>query len=156
MTKATRSFCHREEKSVIKFLCPFSQFSSGDASDSICPKGWGIGRYSGDGSYSKLIRTIYGEYTSSNEFNQLSKEYNVNIRPDTIIPQIPMSLSREARYAYNNGTIDSSKNNAYYWTQKARNNVSAYLLYTRTTRFAPQFNYEKAYGNSLRCVANML
>ena len=133
------------------FISIFSQLSSGDASDSICPKGWGMAKFEGDGSYRKLIAIIYG--INKTGIIQKYQEKNIKIRIDEIIMQYPIFFIRFGNYDFSGGYQNRSSS-GYFWENVARSGRYGSSLYYSNQVFNTQVATNgKGDGQSLRCVA---
>ena len=108
---------------------------SGDAQDSICPRGWKLAAYTGKGSYKYLMDT-----------------YNMTTN-DNGIQRAPLSFVRGGYYLYSNGGLNYRGSNGYYWEARVRSASVAYSLYFGSTFLAPQNHYDMGLGLSLRCLA---
>ncbi len=110
--------------------------SSGESTQSICPKGWRLPINSGDKSYNTLL-TSYG--TNS---GLLYGTQDIRLAP--------------LYFVYGGYVNSSSLTNAgslgYYWSSTAISNTSARGLYF-TTSVNPSSNTTRYLGFSVRCVA---
>ena len=139
---------------MTKFIKFLSQLSSGDASDSICPKGWGIAGISGDGSYVGLIVNYYslGKNISNRTLSINYSEYDVNIRPDGILVQNSAILIRSGSYGYSDGSRYDRNNIGTFWEKSVSFKSFAYNLRFHSSGLYPQKNdYSKLFGMSVRC-----
>ena len=115
-------------------------FSSGTASDSICPKGWRLPGYDGDESWLELARF-----------------YNVQIRNSWDIYHIgvpmlgyPVSLLRSGAYQYYSGELWVRSTTGLYYSGYRDD---TYNLLLHTDYFAKRDGSYHGYGFSLRCLA---
>ena len=106
--------------------------ASGNASASICPKGWKLPT----GGSSNEFKTLYAKYNS----------------PASIMAT-PVSLVRAGDRA-GDTTFDQGAA-GYYWTKAAYNNGIAYSLrlMSSTVNPADDFWLNKFYGLTVRCIA---
>ena len=110
--------------------------TSGNATGSICPKGWILPPNSGERSYYNLLFTKAG--LSSNSASSTTMQgapYN-----------FPLS-----GYTHGEG-IDDVGRNGYFWSSSVLDNDIAYLLNFNSSRIFPQNYNVKGYGSSVRCV----
>ena len=130
-----------------------SQLSSGDASDSICPKGWGMAGYSGDRSYDKLIKVFYGE-NKNGEYLQGYRYKNNYINANELFKIIPLSFYTNGLYGQNSSP--SSRNEYVGFIEKiAISEKSSSLLYSYRNFIRLKGAGNKGAGLSLRCVAKL-
>ena len=107
---------------------------SGDASASICPKGWKLPKNSGDYSWYYLYNTGY----SSNP---------TNFRSATNTGPGYWSCS------YYNSKRDNAGSYGRWWSRRADYSSYAYSLYTdNSSNVYPQNSANKRNGFSVRCV----
>ena len=133
------------------YIARWAVFSSGDASDSIYPKGWGMAKWNEDGSYRKLIAITYGLNKNSiirNTYNEL----NVGIRIDELIFLYPFSFLRLGSYSDSGGRVDREDHSRYI-TMRAYNGFNVGNLYISSLTINMQNSVDKMNGNSVRCVA---
>ena len=105
--------------------------SSGDASASICPKGWKLPKNLGDYSWYYLYNIGYSE-------NQ------ANFRTAT-------NTGNWSGYYYNKSLYNAGSR-GYWWSRTAFNASSACYLSVESSRVGPQDSSSKSYGRSVRCV----
>ena len=113
---------------------PVYSVVSGDAQDSICPRGWKLAAYTGAGSYKYLMDT-----------------YNMTSN-DNGIQRAPLSFVRGGNYYYSNGSLYNRGSNGYYWETRVNSGTLAYFLTFYSTSLRPQYYYNKGYGFPLRCL----
>ena len=134
-----------------------SSMSNGDATDSICPKGWKLptsgtssayGASAPDKSYGKLMYSVLGfssGYVEASGGNYIKQAQ-----------QAPLWFSL-AGYSYNSEQ-SSQRRSGSYWSRKAYSNDSAYYLNFDSYGsgffwgFYPQSSNAKYFGLSVRCV----
>ena len=138
---------------MVSFL---SQLSSGDASDSICPKGWGMAKYSGDGSYGRLIAKVYGMNKMNTTLTRSYKEYNTYIRPNEIILQRDLSFLRNGSYEPTEGTHYLKEVFGCLWEDRLHTNMIVYGLDFYENYLSYHYGNGINDGHSLRCVANVV
>ena len=112
-------------------------FSSGTASDSICPKGWRLPGYSGDGSYWDLVRNYNNGAVN-------------HINADTIMIVAPLSFFHFGYYrtrpsAYN---VESG-----YWLNFTSSLTKAYIQYFNNSGSLTRGADSRNVGFTLRCLA---
>ena len=124
--------------------------SSGDASDSICPKGWGMAELEGDGSYEKLIKNVNSLHKNKSH-NLSHSEYNSLVFPQEIIRQTPLSFIKSGQYSLDH--IYRSNDSGYYSERSVNSKNYSYVLnfFQRYIDFNRAI--ENQFGDSLRCVA---
>ena len=112
-----------------------------DASSSICPKGW---RLPSRGSSSKtgnefyeLTNTAYGITSSTDGANSLRKS------PLYFVPA----------GCVGSGSLNYAGNYGDYWSSTAYSSSSAYYLYFFSGYVYPSDNFDRYYGQSVRCLA---
>ena len=104
--------------------------SSGDATESICPKGWRLPTGNTSGEYQAL-------YNNSN--------YNTYANYRAAL-HLPLSGS------FINGSPSNQGSNGYFWSSTRRNNNYMYGLYLNTSNIDPGYSYYRYFGYSVRCV----
>ena len=119
--------------------------SSPDATDSICPKGWGLptnttatNTNGNQYSYANLLTTTYGIASSA--------AGSTTMRAD------PLSFILSGYYLYS-GSVSNQGSFGSFWSASAYNNTYARVLYFLTSYVYPSSNFYKASGYSVRCVA---
>ena len=112
------------------------ELSSGDATNSICPKGWRLPPNEGDESYYNLLFTNMGlgnDATSS-----------------TIMQGAPtfflLSGNTYGENLLNQGVY------GYYWTRTAGDNTTSRGLVFGSSYVSPSTSHHKGSGHSIRCV----
>ena len=110
--------------------------NSGDAPNSICPKGWQLPPSSGNKSYNTLF-TSYGSNSGLKYGTQ-----DIRLAP--------------LYFVYGGYVASSSLSDAgehgFYWSSTASNSSSAYNLYFNTSVY-PSSLLSRSLGYSVRCVA---
>ena len=115
-------------------------FSSGTASDSICPKGWRLPGAENDDSWYKLMQ---------NYVNGLQK-WNTGHYSDTAIIFYPISLIHSG---YANPSLTYRSTLGAYWTQHFYDIKSSRNLIFANNTLEPRRDYSRSWGLSLRCLA---
>ena len=115
-----------------------SNISSGNASNSICPRGWQLttNTKTDTRSWDYLLVTTY-RYSSND--NQLRL--------------MPTSVPRAGYYLYTGGTLDDRGSSGLYWSGVAYSSTNAYYLHFDSGQLLTQYSYTKSNGRSVRCVA---
>ncbi len=116
--------------------------TSGDASGSICPKGWKLPKGGSSGDF----QALYNKYNN----NQVSAN-----------KRILLGASTEAAggtYFPAAGYVDSyglsyGGTNGYYWSRTVYDSGNSYNLYFASSSISPAYNNGKYRGLSVRCVA---
>ena len=117
--------------------------SSGDAPDSICPKGWRLPGYDDNKSFYHLVRVYVGRSGGTEGLTQ-----------GTTVMQIsPLSFLRSGRYSYESGSLDTRTSYGSYWSGRSYSITNSYYLSLWSTRLYPQYNYYRGTGFALRCLA---
>ena len=106
--------------------------SSGDATSSICPKGWKLPKGGSRGDF----QTLY------NQYNTLAK-----MRTDADGPEFLLSGF------YGSSTAYSREIFGYYWSRTAYSTDRAYFLSLTRSSVNPAYDAPKHNGISVRCVA---
>ena len=115
-----------------------SSLTSGDASNSICPKGWKLPPNSGNGSYT-LLASAAGITSSAAGSEKISSA--------------PYSFPYAGSVGYSAlGNVGSIGD---YWSRTANtsNQQNAHILFFGQTNVNPTANYNRYIGYSVRCVA---
>ena len=124
--------------------CPLEYYhSSGTASDSICPKGWRLPGYSGDGSYVELLKPYSNRSGNASDLAQ----------GDTIAQVSPLAFLRSGGYSYSGGAPTNQASYGGYWSGKPYSVTNAYYLRFASTSLSPQDNNRRGTGRSVRCLA---
>ena len=128
--------------------------SSGDASSSICPKGW------------RLPKGTPG--TGTNEFAVVAGLTSTNVAANTsywsslsspsfannALTVNGVTFPAAGGVNTNNGSLYNAGSYGYYWSSTASSSYNAYYLYFSSGNFYPaNYNY-KCFGTSVRCVAH--
>ncbi len=128
--------------------------ASGDASSSICPKGWRLpkGTPGTDTNEFAAAAGLTGAdiATGSNHWGNLSNPSFTNNALTVNGVTWPA-----AGYYYNN-TADRVGSGGYYWSSTAYSNNNTYRLYFDSSYFGPANNNSKTNGSSVRCVADSI
>ena len=111
--------------------------TTGDAPDSICPSGWRLPGYSGDGSYYDLMMNIYHAQSSSNA--------------DSPILAVPLGFARPGLYLSSSPGYQTST--GYYWMSKRYSSSQGHFAYINSAALLPQTYYPYGHGFSVRCLA---
>ena len=102
--------------------------SSGNATASVCPKGWRLPTNS-------EFQTLYNNYNSS------------ALMRDASGPAFVLSGRRDG------GSISYQGSIGNFWASTANSNAGAYNLFLSSSNVYPQNTDVKYYGFSVRCVA---
>ena len=121
----------------------------GDASGSICPKGWKLPK-GGTGTTNDFA--IMGGITSSvvNDANYWSSAKSPSFSSNTLT--VNGSTWIAAGFVDTNGLTNPGSHGAY-WSSTAISSTLAYYLYFSSGSFRPAYNYIKYRGYPIRCVA---
>ena len=111
--------------------------------------------YSGDGSYQKLIRNVYGMNKSSISLTQKYQENDNKIRLDEFNTQLAFSFIKSANYEFSKGSFGGLRSYGYYWEKYSSLSV-AYIMSFFNTSLDPLSTNNRGHGFSLRCVAKSL
>lgn len=109
--------------------------SSGDATGSICPKGWRLPTGGSSGEIGTLNNTYNSGSTSSGS----------GLLAD------PLKLVRSGYYR---SGVNGQGTNGIYWSSTVNSGMYAYLLDFNSYVVAPDNSYNKYYGNSVRCLSS--
>ena len=116
------------------------------APSSICPAGWKLPTGSGEKSYLNLISTVY----------QFDID-NGNPTGATALQSAPFNFNLPGAYRYDRGVTYGQSSNGHYWTSMAeRDNSysdSAVQFSLNSSEIDPDFELDKSYGYTIRCVA---
>ncbi len=110
-----------------------SEIMSGDAPDSVCPKGWRLPK------------------TSTNDFKDLITTYDIKPENITAIRSMPVSFVRSGYI--NIITLSYSMSIGYYWSSTINQELSASRLVFNSGGVWPSDPSRKDYGFSVRCLA---
>ena len=112
--------------------------TSGNASGSVCPKGWTLpsGRSSGD--YKELVDRYYIKDDSAS---------------NTKLQKAPLSFVISGRYYYSTGSLSDDSSWGIYWSRTATNSTTTYALRFGSVGINPSLFGYRGDGNALRCVA---
>ncbi|MBP5674878.1 hypothetical protein J6W91_00940 [Candidatus Saccharibacteria bacterium] len=127
--------------------------AAGDATSSICPKGWRLPTSAGTKSFVNLFGTAYSLVVGTD-----SEPAGTAFRAD------PLNFVLAGGYNYSKKIIDHQEENGFYWmstsapeyddeTGEVTNTDSAYRMSSKTTYIKPQGTYHKGYGFPVRCVS---
>ena len=113
-----------------------------------------MAEYEGDGSYQRLITDIIG--LSKNYIAQNYKEYNVKTSMDDLALQTVFPFFRSGRFEWSVGGTYDRITGGFYWENSRGSDKTATSLRYYSTSINSQVTYYKGYGNSVRCVANVV
>ena len=119
-----------------------SSMASGDATGSICPKGWRLpANYTSDSdkSYGSITDKYLGFHVNT------SGDYTAKMEA------IPLQFLRAGRY--DGGTFYNGGTHGRYWSSTASTAANGYNLNYNTSNTYPQNSNAKYNGFSVRCVA---
>ncbi|MBR2659371.1 hypothetical protein IKD60_01280 [Candidatus Saccharibacteria bacterium] len=116
--------------------------STGEITESICPKGWRLPGNTGDYSYSNL----FGKY-------DLPTANTTNATAVAKVQQSPFYMPLAGSF-FENTPPTSTNALLHYWSRTIANTTTAYALRVQSSPsyFFPNDNYNKKVGNSVRCV----
>ena len=118
-------------------------FSSGTASDSICPKGWRLPGYSGSGSYLELLKPYSNRSGNTGDL----------VQSDTVMQISPLSFLRSGDYGCDSGALNSRTSRGFYWSGHFYSYADSRNLRFYSTYLYPQYGDYRGLGFSLRCLA---
>lgn len=116
--------------------------SSGNAEDSICPKGWHLPVNDGNGSWYNLLFTTYGQTSST--------QGSLNVR------MFPISLAMTGNYEHYGsvtGSLTNRGSHGFWWSATAYSVPASWFLGINTADIDPRPNAGKVYGFAIRCVS---
>ena len=113
--------------------------SSGNASGSICPKGWGLPENSGTQSWDNLLTTAYSIANSSAGSQKMRS--------------VPLSIIFSGFYNWINGGLSDRGTNGGYWSSTPYASTNSRSLGFSSTNLGPQGGSNKSGGLAVRCVA---
>lgn len=132
--------------------------ASGEAADSVCPKGWRLptnGDSTTNKSYGKLVYTYTGA-TGNSGAQAGTDNGTTNARIIGILLEKPLSFIYSDFYNYSSGALHS-RPLGHYWSStvseaaKARN--LNYLMDGTGRYLGPQSSGDKGHGFAVRCVS---
>ena len=112
--------------------------SSGNATESICPKGWRLPTGSTSGEYSALANAIYGS-TGSTSDAMAYANYRAALH-------LPLSGYFKTGSPYDQGSYGS------FWSSTRFSSYYMEILDLYTSSIHPANGYDRYYGYSVRCV----
>lgn len=116
----------------------FDSTTSGNASGSVCPKGWTLPSSS---EYGKLSAIIYGLGSGTPSTGGFAKAQ-----------QAPLDFYLTGYYNYNNsGSISEEAYSAFYWSSTASSNTFS-RYYCINKEFIAAGDYSRGNGYAIRCV----
>ena len=112
---------------------------TGDASDSICPKGWSMPLSRSDNVPKSWMGLLYHAY---------------GYRNGSITYHLPVSIVGGGVYGMTNGIKYAAGTQSSYWssTPTAEAGRAGYAYLTTGGGFSPTSSYRGAYGFTVRCV----
>ena len=114
--------------------------ASGNATDSICPKGWKLPNNSGSKSFLNLVTTTYSLQNNS-------------ATDATKLLQAPLNFVRSGQYYWPNGQFNGKGVSGLWWSTAAQSIVNVYYLHATSYGVFPQNAANKGHGFTIRCVA---
>ena len=111
----------------------------GDATSSICPRGWRLPQNDGTSSYNNLLFTSYGLQNNSGSSTKMRSN--------------PLDFSFAGGYYYDDGRVYNTGGLGHYWSSSVRSSYGAWYLNFDSSYVSPQRWDLKAGGLSVRCVA---
>ncbi|MBQ6320709.1 hypothetical protein IJI17_00575, partial [Candidatus Saccharibacteria bacterium] len=121
--------------------------SSGNASDSICPKGWQLPVNGGNGTSRSWQDLLYGHYTTDG-----STAITSGSAGSLAMRQIPLSIPFTGYYDWTNGALNARGSYGFFWSSTAYSTSNARSLNFGASSINPQHYSSKVYGFSVRCV----
>lgn len=112
-----------------------SSTTSGNATGSVCPKGWTLPTKD---NFVNLITTTYGITNSSAGSTKLRSS--------------PLDFAY-AGYYFTSGSLYSETTSGVFWSRTAYDSSDAYNLFFRSSNVYPQDFGSRGYGRPLRCTA---
>ena len=128
ITKKVKLFSRR-------FYLYASSTTSGNATGSVCPKGWTLPTKD---NFVNLITTTYGITSSSAGSTKLRSS--------------PLDFTYTGYYS-TSGSLGNETTYGNFWSRTAYASSSAYDLYFGSSSVGPQGNGFRGAGRSLRCTA---
>lgn len=123
-----------------------TKITTGNAADSVCPKGWKLPLKNGGTSFSDLLGA-YGLPTT--DAKRVPAETNK-------LANFPLNFLRTGRHGHGDEEVSFRKYVGLWWSA-TRGGTAAYHLYTTTLNseniVSPQDVYYPGYGAAIRCVA---
>ena len=116
--------------------------SSGEAADSICPKGWRLPPNQGEKSYKKLLV----------DYHLIADNLNYSNSATTVLGP-PFSYVRAMKYDIYNKKFYVVPNEGNMWTSSILYQGTATQINFESTRVFPHYNFFRGSGFSVRCVA---
>ena len=110
--------------------------TSGEAADSICPKGWRLPPKEGNKSYHNL----------------LISSYNIPTNSDAALLAMPLSFIRAGGYYPGDGFFHGQGNRGFLWSSTVYDSDVTYVLSFGASGGFPQFYNYRGYSFSVRCV----
>ena len=129
ITKKVKLFSRR-------FYLYSSSTTSGNATGSVCPKGWTLPTKD---NFVNLITTTYGITSSSAGSTKLRSS--------------PLDFAYTGYYNYTSGSLSSETTVGYFWSRTAYSSASAHYLSFNSSLVVPQGNSSRGLGLPLRCTA---
>ena len=121
--------------------------SSGNASDSICPKGWQLPVNGGNGTSRSWQDLLYGHYTTDG-----STAITSGSAGSLAMRQIPLSIPFTGYYGWTNGALNYRGSYGTFWSSTAGSTAYARYLNFYASNIYPQNSVDKVNGFSVRCV----
>ncbi len=116
--------------------------SRGDATSSICPKGWRLPTGSTNGEFSALANAVYGSFGNTHDATAVANYRNV--------------LSLPLSGFFYNGSPYYQGGSGNFWSSKRANNYRMYHAYVTASEINPAYDSYTSngrdYGSSVRCV----
>lgn len=139
--------------------------TSGNATDSICPKGWqlpvnstGSGSSAEghtDKSYSKLLKDPtngYGLFTVDGAQSASTNPFGDSTTPSLKMHEAPLSIIFSGYYNWGVGDLRNRGTNGYYWSSTPYAYTNSRDLGFGSTNVSPQYGDYKTHGLTVRCV----
>ena len=127
--------------------------------DSICPAGWQLptdGNSDTDKSWAKLLKNTtngYGLFTTDGTQSASTNPFGDATSPSLKMHQAPLSIIFSGNYYWVSGNLGSRGSYGFYWSSTPSSSVYARSLGFSSTSVGPQYNGNKPYGFTVRCVA---
>ena len=113
-----------------------SSTTSGNATGSVCPKGWTLPTKD---NFVTLITTTYGIANDSTGSTKLRSS--------------PLDFAYDGYYIYSDGSLVGETTFGIFWSRTANDSLNAYLLYFGSSNVNPQNDSLRGHGLPLRCTA---
>ena len=123
--------------------------TSGNASDSICPRGWSLPVNGGDSTNYSWQKLLFGSYYNLGGTTKIANSADGSLA----VRAAPLSVPFSGVYNWAAAYLSYRGSYGYFWSRTAGSQPYARFLSFSSSSVYPQDNGNKVGGFTVRCVA---